>query len=154
MGFTDLDMLKYLHARADRDLVWATDQISGHTETPDEFGHVVDEVTEVVDSFRDVLAKYVRERCNSSSEWGTYSDGRRVHSAVMAGHSVFGHVWHPDASKVPNPYVVEVVTDDGLRRPGQVSFELPSRIVVRINDLIVANSDDDEPDWGPMMAPY
>ncbi|MET8314833.1 hypothetical protein ABZU78_12000 [Rhodococcus erythropolis] len=138
---TALDSLKYAVAEAEITIEWAIDHIGGAEGMTDALEEEISPAQEglhaLATTLRSALAPHVKDR----ADWFTYSDGRPLLTEVTVGNHTYSHLWHPNPfHDVPPTRNITVPT--GLEVPAHrsatISYELPSKIIIRAGDEIIA----------------
>lgn len=140
---TALDSLKYAVAEAEITIEWAIDHIGGVEGMTDALEEEISPAQEglhaLATTLRSALAPHVKDR----ADWFTYSDGRPLLTEVTVGNHTYSHLWHPNPfHDVPPTRDITVPT--GLEVPSHraamISYELPSKIVIRAGDEVIAEA--------------
>lgn len=140
---TALDSLKYAVAEAEATIGWATDHIGGAEGMTDALEEEISPAQEglhaLASELRSALAPHVKDR----ADWFIYSDGRPLQTEVSVGKHSYSHLWHPNPlHEVPPSYETQIPT--GLEVPAYraatISYELPSKIIVRVGDEVIAEA--------------
>lgn len=143
MTLNALDSLKYAVAEAENTIGWALDAIVGADFMTDAFDAELEPILEclrdLVSHQRASLAPHVKDR----EDWFTYSDGRPLETHVTVGNHTWVNLWRPDPrSEAPTSREVEIPTglEDPEFRAATLAYELPSKMIIRVGDEIVAES--------------
>lgn len=140
---TALDSLKYAVAQAESTIDWATDYIACADGMTDELEETISPAQEslhdLMSTLRSALAPHVQDR----ADWFIYSDGRPLQTEVTVGDCTYSHLWHPNPlHEVPAPRETQIPS--GVQVPAlrtaTVSYELPSKIIVRVGDEVIAQA--------------
>lgn len=142
MTHTPLDALKYSTAYVEQQIDSALDQVIAQiSDLPNSeaierrLDPVLDELAGIKADLRSQLAPW----CNSREEWFTYSDGRPLITRLPVWNTVIENLWNPNPlQEPPAPWTTSVATD--VECPAymsaEVSYETPSKIVVRAGDSV------------------
>ncbi|MFI8660127.1 hypothetical protein ACIGKR_09060 [Rhodococcus qingshengii] len=143
MPLNALDSMKYAVAEAENTIGWALDAISGAEHMTDaldtELEPILECLRDLVTHQRASLAPHVKDR----EDWFTYSDGRPLETHVSVGSYSWTHLWQPDPrAEAPISREIEIPTglEDPEFRAATLSHELPSKMVIRIGDEVIAES--------------
>jgi|GEM_PF-5886415 len=140
---TALDSLKYVVAEAELSIDWATDHIAcvdGMTDALEEALSPAQEgLHALATELRSALAPHVKDR----ADWFIYSDGRPLRTDVTVGNHTYSHLWHPNPlHDAPQPYETQIPSETQVPvfRVATVSYELPSKILVKVGDEVIAEA--------------
>lgn len=139
MTHTPLDALKYSAAYAEQEVSTVIEQIFSVDGMTDELEASLEPAIQTLESLVKSLRSQLSHWCDCREEWFTYSDGRPLKTRLPVWNTVFEHLWEPNPiTEPPAPWTTEVMTDVECPRylDAEVSYEAPSKIVVRVGDKV------------------